>query len=206
MKELADKLAQVMGQLDSVDQDAFMDLMAEALDAYPELGWELGPDLDDNDVIRLSLVVSDAPAFRDQAEQAGVFPVEGDNWRIALGVPPRDTDIYLEADVHGEVLAIDGEQLGWQLRTVDGQVDLVVGLPPGPLRQLSVAEREELADVFVAGELGEINQMDYVNSISVEEIEGLSEAWPSLATLRGAFAARFPEAAYAEWLRSSRPV
>lgn len=208
MKQLADKLAQVMDQLDDVDQDAFMALMADALEPYPELGWELGPDPEDGDLMRLSLVVRDAPAFRDEAAETDAFPVDGEGWRIDLGVPPRDADIYLEAQVgEGEdaaVLEIEGEQLGWQMRGGDGVVDLVVGIPAGPLRQLGAEEREELADIFVMGELGEINLMDYVNSISVEDMEALSEQWPSLTTLRRAFVARYPDCAYAEWMRTSR--
>jgi hypothetical protein len=204
MKQLLDKLAQAMTQLDSLGQEEFVALVGEALEDYPDLGWELGPDPLDGKLLRLSLAVRNAPEFRERAAASGALPLRGEGWLIDIGVPPRNAPIYLEAQAGDEVLAIDGELLGWQLRAIDGMADLVVGVPPGPLRQLGQAELEELAEIFAMGELGELNMMDHVNSVSVEQIEGLSRDWPSLGTLRAAFADAFPSCAHAEWLRGSR--
>jgi hypothetical protein len=204
MKQLLEKLAQAMGQLDHLGQEEFVALVGEALEDYPDLGWELGPDPLDDQRLRLSLAVRNAPEFRERAAASGLLPLAGEGWEIGLGVPPRNGPIYLEAQAGDEVLAIDGELMGWQMRASDDMVDLVVGIPPGPLGQLGQAELEELAEIFAQGELGELNMMDHVNSVSVEQIEALSRDWPSLATLRAGFADAFPACAYAEWLRGSR--
>jgi hypothetical protein len=204
MKVLLEKLVFAMDQLDHIGQEEFVTLVGEALAQVPELGWELGPDLAEQDVVRLSLAVRNAPEFRERAVASGALPIRGAGWVIGLGVPPRDSDIYLEAQAGDGVLAIEGELLGWQLRGSDDMVDLVVGIPAGPLRQLAQAEMEELAEIFVMGELGELNLMDHVNSISVEQIVAVSPDWPSLTTLRAGFVDKFPSCAYADWLRTSR--
>ncbi|KQV89889.1 hypothetical protein ASD15_24635 [Massilia sp. Root351] len=204
MEQLLNKLAQAMGQLDHLDQEGFVGLVSEALAPYPDLGWVLAPDPANSALLRLSLSVRNAPEFRERAAASGLLPLAGEGWEIGLGVPPRDGPIYLEAQAGDEVLAIDGELMGWQMRAADGMVDLVLGIAPGPLRALGQAELEELADIFTLGELGELNMMDHVNSVSVEQIDGLSRDWPSLATLRAGFADAFPACAYAEWLRSAR--
>jgi hypothetical protein len=204
MKQLLDKLAQAMNQLDHLGQEEFVGQVNGALEAYPDLGWELGPDPADSKLLRLSLAVRNAPEFRERAAASGALPLAGDGWEIGLGVPPRNGAIYLEAQVGDDVLAIDGELMGWQMRATDGMVDLVLGIPPGPLRRLGQAELEELADIFTLGELGELNMMDHVNSVSAEQIDGLSRDWPSLRTLRAGFADAFPSCAYAAWLRSAR--
>ena len=204
MKELLEGLTHAMNQLDHVGQEEFVGLINGALAEYPDLGWELGPDPADAGLLRLSLAVRNAPEFRERAAATGNLPLAGEGWVIDIGVPPRAGDIYMEAQVGDEVLAIEGELLGVQLRASDDLVDLVLGVPPGPLRQLGQAELEELAEIFAMGELGELNMMDHVNSVSVEPIEALSRDWPSLTTLRAAFAEDFPSCAYAEWLRVSR--
>lgn len=204
MKQLLDKLAQAMNQLDHLGQEEFVDLVGDALQAYPDLGWELGPDPVDDKLLRLSLAVRNAPEFRERAAASGGLPLAGEGWVIGVGVPPRNGPIYLEAQVGDEVMAIDGELMGWQMRASDDMVDLVVGVPPGPLRQLGQAELEELAEIFTLAELGELNMMDHVNSVSVEAIDGLSRDWQSLATLRAGFAEAFPSCAYAGWLSRSR--
>ncbi|CAN7629443.1 hypothetical protein LJR289_004706 [Pseudoduganella sp. LjRoot289] len=204
MRELLDGLAHAMNQLDHVGQEEFVGLISGALEEYPDLGWELGPDPLDANLLRLSLAVRNAPEFRERASASGSLPLAGEGWVIDIGVPPRAGDIYLEAQAGDEVLAIEGDLLGVQLRAFKDMVDLVLGVPPGPLRQLGQAELEELAEIFAMGELGELNMMDHVNSVSVEQIDGLSRDWPSLTTLRAAFAEDFPSCAYAEWLRDSR--
>ena len=204
MKELVEKLSLAMNRLDELGQEEFVGLVNGALEAYPDLGWELGPDPVEPGLLRLSLAVRNAPEFRERAATSGLLPVKGEGWEIGIGVPPRAGDIYMEAQVGDEVLAIEGALLGVQLRASDDLVDLVLGVPPGPLRQLGQAELEELADIFTLGELGELNMMDHVNSVSVEQIDGLSRDWPPLTTLRAAFADDFPSCAYAEWLHRSR--
>ena len=72
MKQLLDKLAQAMNQLDHLDQEAFVGLVSEALEAYPDLGWVLAPDPADNALLRLSLSVRNAPEFRERAAASGL--------------------------------------------------------------------------------------------------------------------------------------
>jgi hypothetical protein len=177
------------------------------------MGWELGPDLVNPDVYRLSLSLWDVLQLRTDPPLAEQLPVKGDGWLIDLGIPPRDWEMYFEAKMNGKDLAIEGREWFWSIADVDVDVDpeadvdaqvMITIAPSSPFETLTDEEPEEFAGMIVTGELGEANVARLVRWIDVSATRQGPEEWFPMERLRKKFMEKFPDCEYGAWLVASR--
>jgi hypothetical protein len=203
MDDLLSNLSHLMNHRKQVNEEAFSELMAKILSPWPEAAWELGPDLVDPDIDRLSLSVRDVPELRTNSSLAAQLPSTGQGWIIDFGLPPRDWEIYFEATINGEDLEIEGSEWSWSMADAGGQVTLKI-VPADQFRKLGDQESNDLAGIIVTGELGESNVSKFVKSVDVSRTEQASEQWFPMESLRKKFVEKFPDCEYGAWLVSSR--
>lgn len=161
MDKLLSNLSHLMNHREQAGDEGFSELMAKILSRWPDVGWELGPDLVDPGIDRLSLSVDDIPELRTNPS----LPLQGNGWIIGLGIPPRDWEIYFEAKMNGKDLKIEGGEWFWAIVDVDPEPDaevdeqvMITIAPSSQFERLSDDELGELAGIIVTGELG--NEMD----------------------------------------------
>lgn len=206
MDKLLSDLSHLMNQREQAGE-GFSKLMAQILSRWPDVGWELGPDLVAPDIDRLSLSVDDMPALRTNPS----LPLQGDGWIIGLGIPPRDWEIYFEAKMNGKDLEIEGSEWFWTMVDVDPEPDaevdeqvMITIAPSNQFEKLTDDELGELAGIIVTGELGESNVSRFVRWIDVSPARLASEEWFPMESLRKKFVEKFPDCEYGGWLATSR--
>jgi hypothetical protein len=207
MDELLRNLSHLMNHREQAGDEGFSELMAKILSHWPDAGWELGPDLADPGIDRLSLSVDDMPELRTILS----LPLQGDGWVIGLGIPPRDWEIYFEAKMNGKDLHIEGSEWFWSIVDVDPQPDadvdeqvMITIAPSSQFEKLTDDELGELAGIIVTGELGEWNVSRFVRWIDVSPTRRDSEEWFPMESLRKKFVEKFPDCEYGGWLATSR--
>jgi hypothetical protein len=207
LEKLLNNLSHLMNHREQAGDEGFSELMAKILSRWPEVGWELGPDLIDPGIDRLSLSVDDMPELRTNPS----LPLQGEGWMISLGIPPRDWEIYFEAKMNGKDLNIEGSEWFWTIVDVDpepeAEVDKQVMITIAPSSQfgnLTDDELAELAGIIVTGELGESNVSRLVRWIDVSSTRQGSAEWSPMESLRKKFVEKFPDCEYGGWLATSR--
>lgn len=207
MDELLSNLSHLMNHREQAGEEGFVELMGKILSHWPDVGWELGPDLLAPNIDRLSLSmngsINDAPELRMNPVLAARLPVKGDGWIIGLGLPPRDWEMYFEATMNGQDLEIEGSEWFWSMTDAGDQGMLTIA-PSIQFRHLADEELSELAGIIVTAELGETNVSRFVTSIAVSRTRQGSEQWFSMDSLRKKFVEKFPDCGYGAWLSSSR--
>jgi hypothetical protein len=202
MDEIVSNLAHLMRYRDRVDSAGFVDLMGKILAGRPDIGWERGPDLLDPTLDRLSLSV---PELRDGGQDAwAALPQRGEGWVVDAGIPPRDWDMFFQADIDGHVLGIEGGAWCWRALVTNGSCTLALGIPPGQLPPLDAGRLRELAGILLRGELGERNAGRFIGGLDVGFLPAAETGWQPMAALRAAFAAWFPDCEHGAWLAASR--
>lgn len=202
MDEIVSNLAHLMRYRDRVDSAGFVDLMGKILAGRPDIGWELGPDLRDPTLDRLSLSV---PELLDGEQGAWTaLPQRGTDWVIDAGIPPRDWDMFFQADVDGHLLGIEGGAWCWRALVENGRCALALGIPLDQLPLLDAGRLRELAGILLRGELGERNAGRILGDLDVRFLSAAETGWQPMTALRAAFAAWFPDCEHAAWLAASR--
>jgi hypothetical protein len=211
MDKLLSNLSHLMKHREQAGEEGFSELMGQILSQSPDMGWELGPDLLAPDTYRLSLSSWDVLELCTNPLLAEQLPVKGDGWVIGLGMPPRDWEMYFEANMNGKDLAIEGSEWFWTIADVepnpDADVDKQVMITIAPSSQfatLTDEELEEFAGIIVTGELGELNVARFVRWIDVSTTKEGSDAWFPMDSLRKKFVEKFPDCEYGAWLVTSR--
>lgn len=201
MDEIVVNLAHLMRYRDRVDGAGFADLMGKILAVRQDIGWELGPDLLDPAIDRLSLSIPESPGG---AHEAWALPQRGEGWVIDAGIPPRDWDMFFQIDIDGHAVAVEGGAWCWRAEVAHGRCALELGIPPGGLPPLDAGRLRELAGVLLRGELGEKNASRYISGLAPRFLPAGEPGWQPMTALRGAFAAWFPDCEHAAWLAASR--
>lgn len=203
MDELLGKLAHLMNHRHEAGDDGFSELMEKILSPWPDVGWELGPDLVDPDIERLSLFLSGVLEPDAESSLAARLPLTEQGWIISLGIPPRDWDIYFEATMNGQDFDIEGREWFWSMADAGDQVTLTIA-PPDQFGNLTDEELRDLAGIILAGELGESNVRTLVRWFDVSPTRQGAGEWLPMESLRKKFVEKFPDCEYSGWLATSR--
>lgn len=203
MDELLRNLAHLMKHRTQIDRTAFAELMGQILDSWPGVAWEFGPDPSAPHIDRLSLSVDEGAKVSSKRMIAAQLPLIGDGWTIALGIPPRDWEMYFEATLNGHELGIEGATWRWRMADAGSQIALILAAPD-QLNSLTDNDLGELAGIIVNGELGESNCLTHVKSIATRSMKQDAQQWHPMDQLRNTFVEKFPGCEYGAWLAASR--
>jgi len=211
LDKLLNNLSHLMNHREKAGDAGFSELMAQILSQWPDVGWELGSDPVSPDIDRLSLSVDDVPELRSNPTLAAQLPLKGEGWIIGLGIPPRDWEMYFEAEMNGKDLKIEGSEWFWTIVDVDPEPDaevdqqmMITIAPSSQFEKLTDDELGELAGIIVTGELGESNVSRFVRWIDVSPTRQGSGEWFPMDSLRKRFVEKFPDCEYGDWLATSR--
>ena len=204
MEEITKNLSHLMNYRKQVATEGFVELINKILAQLPGLGWQLGSDLADSELDRLSLSVAHVPQLLNDAAFVACFPIHGDGWVIDLGVPPREWEIYFKATLDGKVYEVEGQEWFWKMAQEKNMVRLLFAAPPEKFACLDKEVLKEFGEVIATGELGELNVMRFFASVGAMLTEGPGEDWLPMETLRTRFVERFPSCEYAAWLSAPR--
>ncbi len=196
MSELRDNLVHLMTHLARLPEEGVIELMGKILANHSGAGWEMGPHFLNPDITVLAVT-----GHGDQTVQARLREdigddVEGEAWRIVVGIPPRDWERYFELeDANGAVHPVEGDNWLWRSDDACTKVGLY---SPAPIGENVF---QDAARILLIGEIGEQNLERFIRSISAcsAHADGLSP----LASFRGEFAAKYPHALYASQLAQS---
>lgn len=199
MNEIKVNLSHLMDNRDRLSEEDFSQLFSEIMSSYPYIGWELGctPTEPFSDVLSLT-VVSDEKEFKHLYDILAL-PINGDDWDIVAGIPPRNWDLYFQLMNEGEYIDVEASKWYWDANWKEDSVSLVIYVPEGELHKKNILK--DAVDIAIVGELGELNIAKYVDDICIEHLtNNILKNKYKMDKLKGVFAQNYNNCHYAKFL------
>ena len=200
MNTVLENLSHLMNHRKKLDSDGFNDLINKILCDYPSIGWELGHSLENPNITVLCLSAKNAEKFIEIFEASSSDLKIGNDWKIQIGLLPKDWDLFFEAKVENRLFEIEGKRWVWSYGE-GARFDKLL-LAPASAFPTTVSNQDirEIGEIILVGELGEINYLTYVKHFSVLAPPTQFEGWYEMNKLRIEFIKLNPTCHDANWL------
>ena len=191
------KLIDLMGNWKSSSESEIRCLVNEIL-GHDYFAWEFGPDPMDDDISVLSISLERSAGEVTQLASDLGLPIQGNGWRVQVGMPPRDWDRYFEYEGRSGIsYRIEGSHWLYELIPEDNDKVRVELFPDIAIEP---KDGDEISRILLIGEIGERNLAEKICNVSIGNSR--KPGTKAIENLRSEFAELYPDCAYREFLKS----
>lgn len=165
-----DDIVHLMRNMGNIQAAAFSEIMGEILSKEAEVGWEMGPEIDDERRTYLALTCWGDMECLEAIKSDLSLPIIEGSWSIVAGSPRKNWDRYFEMDCDDRgVIGVEAGVWKWKLNSRSSKVanlDIYMDKDYGEYSDRAAA-------LFLIGELGE---WFYGSHVALGDVRNLKDS------------------------------